>query len=111
MNDVKAKEHRYLQTRLVHSDVLDHIRPLRATHIQSRPEEVATDQVEMLRTKVPVPFTIELLELAQFFRESHSRHELVDSAFDVRLALLCEARSHKDQCDEHEPQAASSKFH
>jgi hypothetical protein len=64
----------------------------------------------MLGAKIPVAFTVELLQLSEFFRQSHSRQKRVDSSFVVRLTLLRGIRCDgKDECESQSQNAEFNK--
>ena len=105
MNHIKAEEHRNLQTRLVHCDVLELIRARDAAHVQGRAEQALADEVQVFGAKVAVPLAVELLELPQLLFERHARQERVDSSFDVGLPVLCGDRQDGQKERESQEQA------
>jgi hypothetical protein len=94
MNDIEAEEHRNLQARF-HRCTLELIRKFHPADVERRAKQSLASEIEMFGAGKSTIVSVELLKLAELFRERHLRDQLIDTPFDRRSRALGRRRECK----------------
>jgi len=90
VDHVKTEQNRDLEPRFERRP-LKLVGHRRAANVERRTEQPFADHLQVLRAKIAVRFAIELLQLAELFRQRHSGDQRIYLTLDIGLLCLCKA--------------------